>query len=115
MRNVQVVCAGAAVLSAVMLAGCAKQEEAKKPMDDTPIIVSDSGGTPGGGGTVGLPTSLSNQKAAFSGWPNNGKAGKDVTEMYPPFTKFTNIQITVGTNPPTTYCAGASQCDVQCW
>jgi hypothetical protein len=120
MRNVHVVCAGAAVLAAMVLTGCSKQEppaappkeEAKKPMDDTPIIISDSGSKPGG--DVGLPTSLSNTKAAFSSWPNNGTAGKGVTEIYPPFTKFTNIQITVGTNPPTTYCAGATQCSVEC-
>jgi hypothetical protein len=113
MRNVQVVCAGAAVLAAAMLTGCNKEPEAKKPMDDTPIIVSDSGGKPGG--LAGTPTSLSNSKAAFSSWPNNGSSGKGVTQIYPPFTTFTNVTVAAGTNPPVTYCAGAKQCNVECW
>ena len=125
MRKVQVVCA------LLALAGCSKQESqgpapaaGKRPGDgETPIVVSDTSGFPGGE-RVGRPptgtaTALYMETGPpFSSWPNNGGASGNVTEIYPPFTTFEGVQVTVSTSTPptTTYCTTAGQaCHVKIW
>lgn len=111
------------------LAGCSKQESqapapaaAKLLLDgDTPIIISDTSGFPGGE-KVGRPlpggtTALYMQTVPlFSSWPNNGPSGK-LTELYPSYSTFDGVQITVSSNTPPTasYCTTGQECHIKIW
>lgn len=96
------------MFAAMILAGCNKETPTKRVGDDSPIIISESGGKPMGAPPAG-PLQMA-EAGPFNALRNNGAGGKGVTQMYPRGT-FTSVDVVVN-GQTATYCIDGKECKV---